>query len=160
MKNSDLINLLNRARAHIEAPADLKADGIEQLAVDLGSAVTDLKLADAGPVTVSETTLYVHAEGEASDSEDDEVPGIYAVSVSSGVPVACLASAALDIFHGHVAVDVLDDFNFTVYSADGAPVEDSVTLDGYEFIDRGSIDGKVDAETLGWAPGAAASPTL
>lgn len=47
--------------------------------------------------------------------EDACVPGVYLVHVNMGLSPSERASAALDYFHAHVAVDTLDDFSFAAF---------------------------------------------
>ena len=71
--------------------------------------------------------LFVHADTAAGqtilDAEDQSVPGVYAVALINDTPTAMLLDAALDGFHTHVAVGVLDNFSFTVRDAQGRLIE-------------------------------------
>ncbi len=62
--------------------------------------------------------LHVIAEfvGTKTDGaiDDDNVHGVYAVEVNEDLNSKNAASVALDIFHSNIAVDTLDDFEFTV----------------------------------------------
>jgi len=60
-------------------------------------------------------TVKVRQVSSVLDSDEDEgVAGRYKVIVYDGVPANHVAGVALDVFHSHVAVDCLDDFEFTV----------------------------------------------
>lgn len=87
---------------------------------------------------------YIEAKGEPSADEDAEVPGIYLVMVDADVPDEDRPSAALDLFHENQAVDMLDDFDFTVYDRSGAIAPEKFAASGYSFNGRGSFEGPVD----------------
>ncbi len=59
---------------------------------------------------------------EPTDAEDAEVPGVYLVEVDAEIPEADRASAALDAFHGGLAVGTLDDFAFRTFDAGGREI--------------------------------------
>ena len=82
--------------------------------------------------------VYVRAVGTPTSEDDSNVAGVYLVDVDNDVAVEHLGSAALDIFHSDVAVETLDDFEFTVHDADGKIIEVSDS-ENYEFSDRGSV---------------------
>lgn len=90
--------------------------------------------------------LYAIADPDVTLSEDDaEIPGRYQIRVDDEVPAAHLAPAALDIFHSHVAVDVLEDFQFHVTDTAGhyldGPDDDDFPED-YAYADDGEVLGQ------------------
>lgn len=107
------------------------------------------------------TRVYVRAVGTPSEDDDANVAGFYMVDVADDVPAEHIGSAALDIFHSDVAVDVLDDFVFTVHQMDGKLVEISDS-EGYEFTDRGSVYTipKPEGVTFEGPPPAASRPSM
>ncbi len=80
-------------------------------------------------------TLFVIAAalcGDAfTDEEDREIPGRYAVEVPEELEDDKAASVALDAFHESIAVECLDDFEFTVTNAEGLPLEEDGNHQGY-----------------------------
>jgi hypothetical protein len=80
--------------------------------------------------------LLAHTDVADADlePEDRDIAGTYAVQVADDVPLTQVASAALDGFHDHVAVGMLDDFLFTVHDADtGALLGETVDHDDYSL---------------------------
>lgn len=60
------------------------------------------------------------------EPEDDHVAAVYSVMVRKSLSVHDRASAALDVFHGNVAVGTLDDFEFYVFEpATGIVLEEA-----------------------------------
>lgn len=53
-------------------------------------------------------------ELEHMDDEDRSVPGVYAITVASDLPVTQLANCALDAFHTQISIECSDGFAFTV----------------------------------------------
>lgn len=62
------------------------------------------------------------------DEEDQELPEEVEVVVEDTVPTDQIAKAALDAFHESFAVEVLDDFEFQVWS-DGEEIFENETED-------------------------------
>lgn len=52
---------------------------------------------------------------EELEAEDQSVPGLYLILAPKGLPLARLASAALDAFHTRISVGNLDDFEFFAF---------------------------------------------
>ena len=81
------------------------------------------------------TTLYVHAKSIHAlglCSEDRNVPGMYAVTLRDDTTPLTWVDAALDGFHSHVPVSVLEDFEFTVHDIDGVLIDCGInSLDAY-----------------------------
>lgn len=88
---------------------------------------------------------YVIAEGEASEPDDSEVPGVYAFSLPQGYPAEHRASAVLDAFHTKIGIDCLDDFTFTVKDGDGNVIEEPDGAESYARSDEADFIGKVEA---------------
>lgn len=66
-------------------------------------------------LTVHVAAIPMVAENDI-DGDDRNVAGTYEVSLKCGVLRKQIANAALDSFHSNVAVSVLDDFRFVVFS--------------------------------------------
>lgn len=88
--------------------------------------------------------LNVHADARLPipelELEDRAVPGVYRIWVDPRVPREHLESAALDVFHSHVAVGVLDHFDFSVTDDDGRPLPDQSDAERYQYQDAGRLD--------------------
>lgn len=105
-------------------------------------------------VTPSWVTLHVHARSVVGNNfsrqEDVEVPGMYAIQVPPGIPSEEQASIALDVFHGHVAVGCLDDFEFEVVDpATNAVLEEDGKHEAYSGESLGYCSGRVGAGVPG-----------
>jgi hypothetical protein len=96
--------------------------------------------------------IYVKAEGEASEVEDKDVPGEYLIELDATLDSKDYANAALDVFHESVAVGMLEDFSFRVFTADGTELHDDGNGD-YRFKSRGNLAGKVDGVPFETEPG-------
>lgn len=70
---------------------------------------------------------------------DAHICGRHPVWVRDEVPEDRWANAALDIFHGSVAVDCLDLFSFEVRNQEGELLTESDEVDAYSLIDAGSV---------------------
>lgn len=92
------------------------------------------------------TTVYVKVTGNASDPQDEEIPGRYRLDLDEDVPFEHRANAALDVFHGDVAVDVLDDFTFVVIDEDGTEVDQVDGVEDYFYVDHGTVSALPEAE--------------
>jgi len=76
------------------------------------SAYDEARLARLLPV-------YVVAQGDPSEREDQSVAGVYLVNVEPHLTEEQKAEAALDHFHDNVGIGCLDDFTIEVYDANG-----------------------------------------
>lgn len=94
--------------------------------------------------TVEWKKVYVIVEGEPSEVEDEGVPGIYEIEVDPELDEGQSSEAALDVFHDHVGIEMLDDFDISVVNEDGVALP---RLDKYE---SGSLS--MHAEYLGQTP--------
>lgn len=63
--------------------------------------------------------LYVSVIKKTTKKEDADVVGLYEVRVPDSVSPYAAANIALDVFHTHIAIRKLDDFDITVEDADG-----------------------------------------
>ena len=98
---------------------------------------------DSTAVTKEVIVVYVRAssntKAELLDEEDQEVEGVYQVTLGPGVPEAGIANAALDGFHNNVGVSTLDDFEFTVHRSpfgDPEPIAQSGTFESYSLSEH------------------------
>lgn len=78
--------------------------------------------------------------------DDISVPGTYEVQLDENLSEEDSASAALDGFHSTVPVKNLDDFDFTVMTADGRVVEESPDSEGYSLTDAAVMVVQIDEE--------------
>lgn len=85
-------------------------------------------------------SVFVCVTGKASEEEDEEVPGVYQLSIrnADGIDLSnpddqtAIAKAALDAFHDHIGIACLDDFDISVLLEDGTLIvedEPASTLD-------------------------------
>ena len=102
---------------------------------------------------VAEFSCFVNVTGEASNPDDEEIPGVYQVEVTLEQPVALadlteaqhsmIASAVLDEFHENNGIEVLDDFGIDVFLQDGTQIsDDDLKADNFEVSADylGSVD--------------------
>lgn len=82
-----------------------------------------------------EKTLYVIVVGEHSEPEDEGVQGVYQIGVAGHLAEGQQFEAALDQFHDHVGIGMLDDFRIEVLDADGN------ALQGIEDYENGALAG-------------------
>lgn len=97
--------------------------------------------------------------GDASEPEDESVPGVYAHAVKlsryleSGEPsetFGAIAEAVLNSFHEHQGIECLDDFEIAVQITDGSTIAEMEDASAHErglvlFVEH---NGKVaDANT-------------
>jgi len=74
------------------------------------------------------------------DSEEDaDIAEEYAVGIDDDVPESDVAGVALDVFHDNIAVDCLDDFEFTVKDSKGVEILEPEDYEGYSGIGRGKM---------------------
>lgn len=99
-------------------------------------------------------SFFVHAEGTASDEEDEGVQGVYEVLIELADPIAwekitpasrtAFASDVLDSFHAHQGIEVLDDFSISVRAASGEVLQDTMAPDIALAVKNVTYYGKVD----------------
>ncbi len=97
----------------------------EQLAEKVREVSTD---------KVSEFSCFVNVTGEASDPDDDEIPGVYEVEITLEQPVvlaeltdaqrSMIASAVLDEFHENNGIENLEDFSIEAFLPNGIEISD------------------------------------
>lgn len=76
-----------------------------------------------------EKTVYVVVTGEYSEPEDEEVQGIYEIAVAGHLSEGQKREAALDQFHDHIGIEMLEDFRIVVVDDQGRSL---VGLEKYE----------------------------
>ncbi len=79
----------------------------------------------------------------ALDPEDEGLHGRYLIRVEQSVPIQKRASAALDVFHAHVAIEVLDDFEISVRSEDERLLRQDESHENYSLEGAGEFGGLV-----------------
>lgn len=72
---------------------------------------------------------------------DQRIAGFYLIKVHDGVDGRLLANAALDAFHGKVAIKELDDFEIRVLDMAGRelqpdPEQEDMSLEGYASLEE------------------------
>jgi hypothetical protein len=82
------------------------------------------------------TYAYVVVTGDASDEEDDCVPGVYEVAIRESAPSDLTEEIALEAFHDTIAIGTLDDFTICVVDETGNPYRDQREGDDI----RGEVD--------------------
>ena len=104
------------------------------------------------------TIVVVRVTPVASDLHpyDVDVAGLYAFEVAEGVPDRLAANAALDHFHGRVAIKSLDDFEYDVLDRGGNVLEPCPDQDDYSMEGEASLLGRVNSleEAFGCSPAA------
>lgn len=95
--------------------------------------------------------VYVIVRGEASESEDEAVPGIYLCYVDPSLSDGERAEVALDHFHENNGIGCLDDFSIDVVDTDGNVLP---RLDAYENGSRSAYGDYGDRLEDGDAPAA------
>ncbi len=77
-------------------------------------------------------SMFIVVSGTASEPEDEEVPGVYEVEVDAAAPEEEQFEGALDVFHEHIGIECLDDFNIHVMDAQGRSLiqGDDIALQG------------------------------
>ena len=93
-------------------------------------------------------SVYVKVEGEASEPDDEGTPGIYLIEVDAKLPAEQRASAALDCFHEHWGIEMLDDFTFTVFDKDGNVLVELDGADSYKLGDRAEFCGALGDDEI------------
>lgn len=64
-------------------------------------------------------TVYVAVTGKATVPDDEGVQGVYSVMVEPELSDEEKAEAALDHFHDNNGIEMLEDFDISVYDAHG-----------------------------------------
>jgi len=89
-----------------------------------------------------EKTAIIKVErlvGSSDLSEDDRyIEPLYQVTMDNDVPFADMADTVLDVFHDTIAVDELDDFEFTVWY-NGVELTPNENHESYSFKNDGWI---------------------
>lgn len=90
---------------------------------------------------------YVSVTGEPSDSEDEDVPGVYEVEVQLPSPLdlaalsptidTAIAKAVLDEFHENFGIAYLGDFAIQVLLPNGTHINETDLVDDVEFLSFG-----------------------
>lgn len=112
---------------------------------------------------VHETDCYVIVKGEASDDEDEDVPGAYLVQLDLSRPVsepgglqqpfdeadhAEMATAVLNEFHKKVGIAVLDDFEVSVHLYGGEAITEADEDRDTGLVVKADFCGKVGESEL------------
>ncbi|MDR3411735.1 MAG: hypothetical protein P4L87_12480 [Formivibrio sp.] len=97
--------------------------------------------------------INVRAISNPEGTEDQAVQGVYQVMFNDDVEgsQAKLASIALDIFHGQISIDDLDNFEISVLDEDGYPVMLDGAHEDYSASDCGTVE--CISETPMYVPG-------
>lgn len=90
------------------------------------------------------TFYYVHVEGTPTDSEDEGIPGVYAIEVKSSVDIKDHISAVLDCFHSEIGIATLEDFEITTTDEEGNLLIEDGDSEAMAFEKMADIHGKVD----------------
>jgi len=108
--------------------------------MDVKGFLLDCGLATTGKDALAdleedELDVYVIVTGDATDPEDDSLPGAYLINVSLKKAVlvenltkeqeSAIAKAVLVSFHDHQGIENLDDFDIAVHLSNGAMIHDS-----------------------------------
>ena len=73
-----------------------------------------------------------------TDADKAEVPAWVDVRIDNDVPATQWADVALDVFHASFAVQVLDDFDFSVYAGDSL-LDPQADHDSYSLERKGTV---------------------
>ena len=92
----------------------------------------------------SPVLLYVKVEGEPTDRDDTHLAANYLVEIDRTVDPAAYGNAALDTFHSHVSVGMIEDFAFRVFDGAGTEFFNNGKDKQYAYKDRGSLAGTAD----------------
>jgi hypothetical protein len=93
----------------------------------------------------SRIPVFIKVAGTPSDAEDAAVPGCYLVKVDDDLAEEDRATAALDIFHEHVAIGCLEDFAISAFDELGNSLAEKDEAASYTLGSRGEFCGAVDA---------------
>jgi hypothetical protein len=88
--------------------------------------------------------LYIIASQVSKEvsEEDREIEGVYAIVINEDIKLPEAVSAALDIFHAHITVGTIDDFEFFV--TDGKTIlEESDDSESGLFPDDGYVNSAI-----------------
>lgn len=98
----------------------------------------------------NDSFVFVHAAGEPGDPEDADVPGIYVLSYDPRdvTSEGDLAGSALDAFHSRRAVECLDDFTFTVFTAQGDLITEAEDYVDYSGAVEMSLEGRSNPDAI------------
>lgn len=81
---------------------------------------------------------------------DQDVAGIYSVSVDSGLSQGIQSGVALDVLHDNLPIKVLDDFNITVIDpVTGMELSEAHDYEHGSQRSAGRYNGKVDSGEMG-----------
>ena len=97
--------------------------------------------------------VYICVTGDATDSEDEAVPGVYEIAIddSENIDLSdpdhqnAVAKAALDCFHSKIAIGTLDDFQITVLLEDGTTLSEDAVPSQLELTAH--LDGAIDPDS-------------
>ncbi|NTF17435.1 hypothetical protein G6L37_03285 [Agrobacterium rubi] len=96
-----------------------------------------------------EKTLYVIVVGENTEPDDAGVQGVYEIGVAGQLYEGQQYEAALDQFHDHVGIGMLDDFTINVLDAHGHVLQGLEDYENGEFSELAVFYGSFD---IGQAP--------
>jgi len=92
--------------------------------------------------------VYIIATGAPSSPEDEDVPGAYLIEVDADLSNEGKASAALDCFHEHIGIDMVDDFSFEVRDGNGAELSEAEDAENNTMGDHALFCGSIDIEDV------------
>jgi hypothetical protein len=97
---------------------------------------------------------FVHvdlAEGlkAPSNADDEEVEGVYLVTVSASVPLSWHPTLVLDAFHEKIGIDTLDDFEIYITDDQRNPIFEDENRDDPSRPDgHARFEGKLDPDEV------------
>lgn len=107
---------------------------------------------------VNEFSCYVHVQGDATNSDDEGLPGVYEVSVETFGRVNLkkltpdqvdkIAQAVFDAFHDNQGIEELDDFTISAYLETGLEISEGATRIASDFRAEATCWGSVNTEDL------------
>lgn len=97
--------------------------------------------------------VYICVTGDATDSEDEAVPGVYEIAIddSENIDLSdpdhqnAVAKAALDCLHSKIAIGTLDDFQITALLEDGSTLSEDAVPSQLELTAH--LDGAIDPDS-------------
>ncbi len=105
---------------------------------------------------MDELKCFVRVTGEATDADDEGLPGIYAVDVKLARAVdprklgeedlSAIAGAVLDEFHDNQGIEVLDDFNISAHLPNGAEIIEGDTPSESDIVSSADYGGQIESE--------------
>lgn len=103
---------------------------------------------DVAFVKVDGEPVFIKVDGRPTHPEDEGLPGVYLVAVPEKTTPEDQASIALDCFHEHMAIKVLDDFEIRAIGEDGRELPEKEDAAPYTQGHRGEFLGRCPEEML------------